>query len=489
MRLYFLPFICLYLLSSSSLAQVPVLSAPNTIEVLGNGLRSAAFVVRLEGLSEEEEKDFSYALKGLPAEVPLLFDKESKIFFWRPEANRVGAYKFEFVAEDSTGKKISKEVLIKVLKAPSLEALPKGWEDMKKEDKYLVGRDYLPSTNFLEMDIAGLPEYELEIRVRDAMDQECLLKYIPGEGRAEVNRRHRIALIRLGGYYTSSKVRKVRRDLYEDLFNTLGLVFKRIESIELKGKYLLEGLATFDRSSLVSAVGADNIYLPVINLSFDDAFYQEAQYSKGSPMMIADAPEIKIDFNTDSGLIWRRARLLIDKNEYHAARKDFTLMVVKPYQDISSFDVDYAMYMQRIPSARKLPFGEHVFVFEAENAYGMLFTREAYARVVTLPARIVGKPMVFPSPFNPSRDQEIKIQYQLSMPANIEIIVFGVDGSVILKRKIFMGEEGGKKGYNTISWDGRTAAGGYIPNGIYSGVIIDRDQNRILEKFKISVYQ
>ena len=467
---------------------MPVLSAPNTIEVLGNGLRSVAFVVKLQGIPQEEEKNFSYSLKGLPGEVPLLFDMESRVFFWRPEPNQVGAYKFEFEAQGPDEKKFSKSVLIKVLKAPSLEALPKGWEDLEKEDKYLVGRDYLPSTNFVVMEIAALLQYELEIKVRDSMDEECLLKYIPKEGRTEVNRRHKIAIIPLGGYYASQKTRKVRRDLYEDLFNTLGLVFKKIESISLKGGYLLESFATLDKDALILAEGLDNIYLPVINLSFDDAFYQETQYSKQNPIMISDAPTIKIDFNTDSGLIWRRSRLLIDKTEYHAARGDFSLIVVKPYKDISSFDVDYAMYMRRVPSARRLPFGEHHLVFVGENAYGMLFTREAFARVVSLPSRVIGKPMVYPSPFNPIRDHEVKIQYKLSLQTSIEIVIFGVDGSVIMRKKIFMGEEGGRKGMNTVPWNGRTGAGNIVPNGVYTGVIIDRNENRILERFKISVY-
>ena len=164
------------------------------------------------------------------------------------------------------------------------------------------------------------------------------------------------------------------------------------------------------------------------------------------------------------------------------------MIVVKPYKDVSSFDVDYAMYMRRVPSARRLPFGEHHLVFVGENAYGMLFTREAFARVVSLPSRVIGKPMVYPSPFNPIRDHEVKIQYKLSLQTSIEIVIFGVDGSVIMRKKIFMGEEGGRKGMNTVPWNGRTGAGNIVPNGVYTGVIIDRNENRILERFKISVY-
>ncbi len=489
MKLAVFLVVCFSLLVMPGLAEEPFLSVPSTIEVLGNGLHCVAFMVKLEGVPEGEEENFSYALKGLPADAPQIFDKTSRIFFWRPEPNQTGLYKFEFVAEHQTGWTLSKSSTVKVLRAPTLEALPKGWEDKKKEEKYLTGRNLLPSSNFLEMEIAALPEYELEIKVKDSMDEEYTLTYVPKEGGADVNKGLKTALIKLGGMYATERVKMVRRDLYEDLFSTFKIIFKRIESVKLRGNYLLKDFRIFAKETLVSATGIKNIYPPVLNLTFDDSFYQEALYSKENPMMISDSPVIKIDFNTTSGLVWKRSRLFIDEAEYHAARGDFTLVVVKPYKDASSFDVNYAMYMLRVPAAKKLAFGEHLFVFEAENAYGMLATKEAYARVVSLPAQVVGKPLVYPSPFNPSRDLEVKIQYQLSLQTNVELIIFSVDGSTVMRKKIAMGEEGGKKGYNTVAWDGKTAAGFSVPNGIYSGVIIDRDENRILEKFMITVYR
>lgn len=489
MRISFLLFICLNLLVLSGFAETPVFSFPSTIEVSANGLNCVAFSAKLEGVPAEEEENFKYSMMGPPADVHLVFDLTSKIFFWRPFLDETGSFQFEFAAEDQSGKKYSKAMTIKVLKAPSLEALPKGWEEMKKEYKYLVGRKYLPSTNFVEMDIAAIPGYELEIKVRDSMDQECVLKYIPKEGKPEVNKKQRAATIKLGAIYASGKVKKIRRDLYEDLYNSLGLIFKNIESIKLKGAYILDNFAVFDKMSLISSAGTENIYAPSLNLSFDDRFYEEAMYSKEDPMMIADSPTIKIDFNTSFGLVWRRSRLIIDDTVYEAAKGDFSLVVVKPYKDISSFDVNYVMYVLRIPAVSKLAFGEHKIVFEAENAFGMPIRQAAYARVVTLPAQIEGRPLVYPSPFNPVLQGEVKIQYKLSMQTDIEIALFGVDGSTIMRKRFHMGEAGAKKGLNTVSWDGRTEAGESVSNGIYSGIIIDRNENRILERFKIAVYR
>ena len=489
MRLFYLWIIGSLIFSCRAFAQSPLLDVPGTIEVRANGLRCVAFVAGLKGVPPEEREDFNISLKGLPAEAPLFFDEKNRFFFWCPRAEQAGSYRFDFVAEDRSGRRLFKSTNIKVIKAPSPEALPKGWADMKKEDQYLLGRKYLPSANFIEMEMAALPGSAVVITVLDSMDRECVLKYVPREGRAEVNKQQLSALVKLGAVYASDKPKKVRRDLYEDLYDTLGLIFKKIKTVEFRGGYLLEAFSVYDKPRLIGSIGAANIYMPNLNFSFDDRFYEKSLYSKKEPMMISDAPTIKVEFNTASGLIWRRGRLMIDETEYHAVRNEFSLVVVKPYKDISTFDVNSVMYLLRIPAVKKLPFGEHRFLFETENAYGMPIRMEAYARVVTLPAQIVGRPMVYPSPFNPMMHREVSIQYELSMQTNVEVVVFGVDGSTVMKQRFYMGEEGAQKGKNTISWDGKNEMGQTVSNGIYSGVIIDRDENRILEKFKIAVYR
>ncbi|MFH1683840.1 MAG: hypothetical protein ABIA67_03030 [Candidatus Margulisiibacteriota bacterium] len=243
-----------------------------------------------------------------------------------------------------------------------------------------------------------------------------------------------------------------------------------------------------DKLSLVSAVGTDNIDLPRINIAFDDRFYEDTLYSKKEPILISDVPVIKIDFNTASGVIWRRARLVINEIEHKAAWGDFSMVVVKPYKKIPTFDAEYAMYILNVPPVKKLPFGEHSFLFEFENAYGMLVTKEAFARVVTVPTQIEGKPVIYPNPFNPAQG-EAKIQYKLSMQANIELVVFGAGGSTVMKKRFSMGEEGGKKGLNTVSWNGKAETGAMVSNGIYIGVLIDKNENRIMDKFRITIFR
>ena len=137
-------------------AEIPVMAVPGTIEVPGNGFQSMAFLAKLEGVTWE---NVSFSCEGFPVENPPDFDKDSRIFYWRPEPGQAGYHNFKIIARDASGNRLEKEVTVRVFDATSPEALPASWKDMKKEEKYLNGRGYFPATNLMELAIAALPEY------------------------------------------------------------------------------------------------------------------------------------------------------------------------------------------------------------------------------------------------------------------------------------------------------------------------------------------
>jgi hypothetical protein len=481
-------FLLLFLLLAPiAVAAEPVYMVPGTIEVVGSGFQSLAFLLDFPQATQEE---VSYSFENLPELGPPQFDAASRIWFWRPERWHIGEHLFKVIVTNKAGEKWEKLVTVKVFEPPTAEAPPLSWREAKKEERYLSGRRYFPGSNLIELTLAALPAYELEVRAKDSEEQEITIKYLPGEGRAEVSKAQGKAVIWLGGQYAGSGKKLVRRDLYEDLFNHFGLIFKKIESIKLKGQYKLSGIRVFGREQKGAWLTglAEQTLAPQLTLYFDDRPYLPTVYNQKEPIKIADIPVIKIEFNTPTGLVWKRVRLLVDDTEYHAIRGDFSLTVVKPYKEVSPFDVEYAQYVLRVPPDKKLAFGEHKIRFEAEDAYGELITSEAFARVVTVPAEIKEAPVVYPSPFSPVRNRDVKIQYRLTMPANISIVLAGGDTGIIYKKDISLGEEGSNRGLNTIVWDGKSNSGSTVSNGIYVGLIIDRDENRKLEKFKIVVY-
>jgi hypothetical protein len=104
------------------------------------------------------------------------------------------------------------------------------------------------------------------------------------------------------------------------------------------------------------------------------------------------------------------------------------------------------------------------------------------------PIRIVDFPLVFPSPFSVIRDKKVVIQYTLSEESNIDILIIGASGEIIKKFSFQSGEEGGMAALNQVVWDGKPDWGNPIGNGIYLGIIVSRDKNKVLGNFKLTAY-
>ena len=473
------------ILLAPALAKLPTISLPTSLEVSGNGLSSVLFVVGLSDISVEALPGLRYSFAGFPEENPPTFDENSRLFFWTPDPSQVGPHFFTLTIKDPSGQSTEKTTLIKVMPAPALKELPKNWRQLSNAEKYLVGKTCFPTTNLFELAITPEKDFSLELDVQDEADQTWRLIYLVGEEKVELDKAAGLVKIWLG----ANPGQAIRRDLYEDLYGYFGRIFKRLKSISLSGGFELTQAGIYNAENLVSKVGRDNIYKPEVELLFDERPYQEILNSGKNPLLISDSPTINLQLKTSSGLIWRKTRIRIDKDEYKAIDEAFDLVVVKPFKGASTFNVDSGLYSLSFDDDKNLAFGEHKIIIETVNAYDQVLTKEVYVRVVSMPAQVVGKPMVFPNPFNPNSAAPVRIQYRLTMSANIELVLFAGDASVVMRQRYDSGGEGGKKGLNTVSWEGKAESGNALPNGIYTGVIIDKDENRILEKFRLTIFR
>ncbi|MBU0629859.1 MAG: hypothetical protein KKC80_02940 [Candidatus Margulisbacteria bacterium] len=115
------------------------------------------------------------------------------------------------------------------------------------------------------------------------------------------------------------------------------------------------------------------------------------------------------------------------------------------------------------------------------------FTARTSAEVSGGPYRVIGDALVFPSPYNRGRDKDLIIQYRLSHDADIDIFVVSVNGDIVKKFIFSAGRAGGTAGLNKVKWSGRADDGTLPGNGIYVGTIVDRANNQLLKKFKITI--
>jgi hypothetical protein len=84
---------------------------------------------------------------------------------------------------------------------------------------------------------------------------------------------------------------------------------------------------------------------------------------------------------------------------------------------------------------------------------------------------IVGIPLNYPNPFDPG-SQTAAISYTLNKPANVTLTFHDLGGRLIARKNYSAGENGGRAGYNEITWDGRSDTGQVLGNGIYIYLLI-----------------
>jgi hypothetical protein len=90
-----------------------------------------------------------------------------------------------------------------------------------------------------------------------------------------------------------------------------------------------------------------------------------------------------------------------------------------------------------------------------------------------------------PNPFNPN-NEKTHVEYQLSLPAAVTIYVLSVSGRTLWSRTYSEGGDGGKSGFNSVEWDGRSSDGETLANGPYIAYLLAK-HDRQTAKGKIKV--
>ena len=99
--------------------------------------------------------------------------------------------------------------------------------------------------------------------------------------------------------------------------------------------------------------------------------------------------------------------------------------------------------------------------------------------------RIVGPPLNYPNPFAPLKDEKTALAYVLTTDAPVTIYIYNIIGSAVWRRTYNAFEEGGKAGYNEVTWNGRSDFKRVLGNGIYIFKVVHN--NRVIGSGKITI--
>jgi len=128
--------------------------------------------------------------------------------------------------------------------------------------------------------------------------------------------------------------------------------------------------------------------------------------------------------------------------------------------------------------------GSHTLAVYAANNDGYAALVSKINLQVSSEAVILGRVLNYPNPFKSGTCTQVA--YQLSKETDITFIVFDLIAEPIFKGTIKAGDPGAKAGYNEFCWDGKNGQGKNLGNGVYLGVILDKN-GRVMGKVKTLV--
>lgn len=225
-------------------------------------------------------------------------------------------------------------------------------------------------------------------------------------------------------------------------------------------------------------------------IKFGNRLYQRALVEKGEKFIISATP--KISAKISSKLAINTNRIYLKVNEAAGAAAAQTILIKEmniSNKELSSKavgDVTALSFSYDVPEQNKLTEGENTISFIVENSAGITM-EVANVKVMAGPVQVVGSVLSFPSPFSPTRDREMTIQYTLSGDTNTDVFIFSPVGGTIKKFIIASGQNGAAAGVNKITWNGVAPDNSISGNGVYNGAIVAREEGRILAKFKFAI--
>ena len=142
-------------------------------------------------------------------------------------------------------------------------------------------------------------------------------------------------------------------------------------------------------------------------------------------------------------------------------------------QTLTGINPDNAKITYAFLSPTTLSDGLHKIIYEVVDSAGSVSTLEANNLVVqaAVETSVQGVALNFPNPFNPETSST-SIGYTLSKAANINLTIHDLMGNQLVKQTYFINTNGGRVGYNEVTWNGRSDSGDMVGNGIYIYLII-----------------
>lgn len=229
--------------------------------------------------------------------------------------------------------------------------------------------------------------------------------------------------------------------------------------------YLGQIYATPTAQTSTAVAAADTTAPTIANVQFDGATILAGDYVDSSAVITA------IVSDSASSIDLSQSSVKVD-----TASTAFSSL-----SGDSSYNATTCQLTYKISS---LASGDHTLTLAAYDAAGNSVSTSLSFKTESGGAGISGTVLNYPNPFNPNT-QTTQIGYELTKDAMVTIYLFNVLGQRIWQRDFAAGADGGRAGYNKVTWDGYSDFGVMAANDVYLCRIIS--DGKVIGKCKIAV--
>jgi hypothetical protein len=153
--------------------------------------------------------------------------------------------------------------------------------------------------------------------------------------------------------------------------------------------------------------------------------------------------------------------------------------VHSPCIDLGDPTDDYSL--EPTPNGSRINMGAYGNTRQAELSYVPTTTSTTTTTTTTtsttsttaLPRGII---VLYPVMWKPRTDPPVKMAYSLTTDQATRLVIYSISGEIVLNSSYASGTNGGRAGYNEVTWDGKTAGGNTIGNGVYVVQLVSGSQ-------------
>jgi hypothetical protein len=219
-------------------------------------------------------------------------------------------------------------------------------------------------------------------------------------------------------------------------------------------------------------------------LTYGNRVYQAALVERGQEFIVSSQPRVTGRILSPYGVRLNTLTMAVGDGpsaSTYSFKASNIVSAAGPAENPNdvNFVYDFAQEKQTLPEGRVN------VTFRAENNFGAT-SQACLVTVAGGEPRLIGVPIIFPSPVHLKTDTSVTFQYTLSRDMDIDFSIFDVSGQMIRKMAYSRGAEGGSAGVNKITWNLMTDQGQTMASGICIFTLVSRENGKLLGKGKFT---